>query len=158
MKIIWTRHAKERQKEWERILGISREQVENVLKNPEQIVAGYRNVLIAQTRWRNGLLRVPFMETEEELKIVTIYWTSKVEKYWRWEKVRVRYDPESDVLMLVLREDPPVDAVEEQGGVIVSYGEDGEPVSVEFLAAAARNLVPADGLSITLESKSHSSI
>ncbi|MFY9303020.1 MAG: DUF4258 domain-containing protein [Atribacterales bacterium] len=83
MKIIWTRHAKERQKEWERILGISREQVENVLKNPEQIVAGYRNVLIAQTRWRNGLLRVPFMETEEELKIVTIYWTSKVEKYWR---------------------------------------------------------------------------
>ena len=72
--------------------------------------------------------------------------------------MRVRYDPESDVLMLVLREDPPVDAVEEQGGVIVSYGEDGEPVSVEFLAAAARNLIPADGLSVTLESKSHSSL
>ncbi|MDK2897503.1 MAG: hypothetical protein PWP04_1623 [Candidatus Atribacteria bacterium] len=59
------------------------------------------------------------------------------------------------MLMLVLRENPPVDTVEEQGGVIVSYGEDGEPVSVEFLAATARNLIPADGLNVTLESKSH---
>jgi len=67
-------------------MGISCEQVENTLKNPEQIVAGYRDALVTQTRWKDGLLRVPFVETEEGRKIVTIYWTSKVEKYWEVRK------------------------------------------------------------------------
>ena len=44
--------------------------------------------------------------------------------------MRVRYDEESDVLILILRDEAPVDAVEEPGGVIVSYGDDGQPVSV----------------------------
>ncbi len=30
--------------------------------------------------------------------------------------MRVRYDPEADVLIFVLRDDPPMDAVEEPGG------------------------------------------
>ena len=29
--------------------------------------------------------------------------------------MRIRYDPAADVLLLVLRDDPPVDAVEEGG-------------------------------------------
>ena len=29
-----------------------------------------------------GLLRVPFVEVEEGRKILTVYWTSRVEKYW----------------------------------------------------------------------------
>ena len=57
--------------------------------------------------------------------------------------MRVSYDPEADVLLFLIREDPPVDAVEEPGGVIVSYGEDREPVSIEFLNASARGLVRA---------------
>jgi len=67
--------------------------------------------------------------------------------------VRIRYDPEADVLLLILREDPPVDAIEEPGGVIVSYGEDREPVSVEFLNASARRLIRQDEVSVTLETK-----
>ena len=55
--------------------------------------------------------------------------------------MRIRYDTEADVLLLVLRNDPPVDAIEEPGGVIISYGEDGEPVSVEFLNASTRQLI-----------------
>jgi uncharacterized protein YuzE len=67
--------------------------------------------------------------------------------------VRIRYDPEADVLLLVLREDPPVDAIEEPGGVIVSYGEDRAPVSVEFLNASARRLIRQDEVSVTLQAK-----
>lgn len=67
--------------------------------------------------------------------------------------MRIRYDPEADVLLLVLREDPPVDAIEEPGGVIVSYGEDREPVSVEFLNASARRLIRQDEVSVTLQTK-----
>jgi len=68
--------------------------------------------------------------------------------------MRIRYDPEADVLLLVLRDIPPVDAVEEPGGVIISYGQDGEPVSVEFLHASARHLIRAGEVSVTLQAES----
>ena len=58
-------------------------------------------------------------------------------------------------MLLILHDDPPVDAVEEPGGVIVinSYREDGEPVSVEFLNASARQLVQPGEVSVTLQSQ-----
>ncbi len=67
--------------------------------------------------------------------------------------LKIRYDPEADVLLLLLRDSPPVDAIEEPGGVIVSYGEDKEPVSVEFLGASARGLVPPGEVSVTLQTQ-----
>jgi uncharacterized protein YuzE len=67
--------------------------------------------------------------------------------------MKIRYDHEADVLLLLLREDPPIDAVEEPGGVIVSYGEDGEPVSVEFLNASLRRLVVPGEVSVTIQTK-----
>ena len=68
--------------------------------------------------------------------------------------MRIRYDLEADVLFLVLRDLPPVDAIEEPGSVIISYGEDGEPVSVEFLHAAARHLIQPGEVSVTLQAES----
>jgi uncharacterized protein YuzE len=68
--------------------------------------------------------------------------------------MKIRYDPESDILLLVLREDPPADAIEEPGGVIVSYGEDGEPVSVEFLNASVRRLILPGEINITIQTES----
>lgn len=68
--------------------------------------------------------------------------------------MRIQYDSEADVLLLVLRDDPPVDAIEEPGGVIVSYGKDKEPVSVEFLNASIRKLIRPGEVSVTLEAKS----
>lgn len=65
--------------------------------------------------------------------------------------MRIRYDPHGDVVLLVLREGPPVDAIEEPGGVIVSYGEDGEPVTVEFLHASVRGLIQPGEVSVTLQ-------
>ncbi len=67
--------------------------------------------------------------------------------------MKIRYDTEADILLFVLREDPPVDAIEEPGGVIVSYGEDKEPVSVEFLNASARRLIDPGEVSVTLQTK-----
>jgi len=66
----------------------------------------------------------------------------------------IKYDPEADVLILVLRDDPPVDAIEESGGVIVSYGEDAEPVSVEFLNASVRRLIRQNEFNVTFQTKS----
>ncbi len=67
--------------------------------------------------------------------------------------MKIQYDREADILFLILRDVPPVDAIEEPGGLIVSYGEDGEPVSVEFLNALARQLVGPDELNATLQTK-----
>jgi len=86
VKIIWTRHAEERQEEWQKKLGITRQEVENLLRDPEQVVPGDLEALVAQARRGNGLLRVPFVEVEGGRKILTVYWTSKVEKYWREEQ------------------------------------------------------------------------
>lgn len=83
MRIVWTKHARERQQAWQKKLGITREEIEEVLTNPEQIVPGDLGALIAQSRRGNGLLRVPFVMAGEERKILTVYWTSKVEKYWK---------------------------------------------------------------------------
>ena len=55
--------------------------------------------------------------------------------------MRIQYDPDADVLVLVLGDAPPADAIEEPGGVIISYSEDHEPVTVEFLAASKRGLL-----------------
>ncbi|MBC8262968.1 MAG: DUF4258 domain-containing protein [Anaerolineales bacterium] len=86
MKIIWTRHAEERQEDWRKKLDITRQEVEDLLRDPEQVVPGDLEALVAQARRGNGLLRVPFVEAEGERKILTVYWTSKVEKYWREEQ------------------------------------------------------------------------
>ena len=73
------------------------------------------------------------------------------EIHQRMSCVKIRYDPEADVLALVLRSNPSVDTIEEPGGVIVSYGEDGEPVSVEFLYASVRRLVLPGESSVTIQ-------
>jgi hypothetical protein len=86
MEIIWTRHAEERQKEWEHKLGITKQEVENLVSNPEQVVPGDMDVLIVQSRSRDGLLRVPFVKKGNDRKILTLYWTSKIERYWKEEK------------------------------------------------------------------------
>ena len=83
MKIIWTKHAEDRQKEWERKSGITRQKVEDLMRTPAQIVPGDMNIPVAQSKFLNGLLRVPFIEVGEDRKIITVYWTSKVEKYWK---------------------------------------------------------------------------
>ncbi|MEK7396512.1 MAG: DUF2283 domain-containing protein [Candidatus Poribacteria bacterium] len=68
--------------------------------------------------------------------------------------MKIRYDPESDVMLLLLRDDPPVDAIEEPGGIVVSYGEDGEPVSVEFLNVSARQLLLPNQISVAIQMES----
>jgi len=67
--------------------------------------------------------------------------------------MRVQYDPEADILLFVLRDLPPVDAVEEPGGVVISYGEDGEAVSVEFLNASARHLIRPGEINVAFQAE-----
>ncbi len=68
--------------------------------------------------------------------------------------MRIRYDREADVLHLRIGDAAPVDAVEEPGGVVISYSATGEPVSVELLNASKRQLVQAGEITVTLESQS----
>lgn len=85
MKIIWTRHATERQQEWQKKLGITRPEVEELVMNPAQIVQGDLGAFVAQTRRGRGLLRLPFAQVGDDRRILTVYWTSKVDKYWKGE-------------------------------------------------------------------------
>lgn len=82
MDIVWTKHAEDRQKEWEEKHGITKQKVEALMRGPEQIVPGDMDVLVAQAKFNNGLLRAPFADIMGNRKILTVYWTSKVERYW----------------------------------------------------------------------------
>lgn len=83
MECLWTRPVEERQQEWQTKLGVTREEVEEVLRHPEQIVAGDQSALIAQSRRDDGPLRVPFLSVGEDRKILTVYWTSRIGSYWK---------------------------------------------------------------------------
>jgi len=67
--------------------------------------------------------------------------------------MQIRYRADADVLLVILRDQAPADAVEEPGGVIVSYGEDGEPVSVEFLNASVRGLILPGEVNVTIHTE-----
>lgn len=60
---------------------ITKLEVEDLLKNPEQIVPGDMDTWIGQSRKHTGLLRVPFKEIGDARKVITVYWTSRVEKH-----------------------------------------------------------------------------
>ena len=55
--------------------------------------------------------------------------------------MKVRYDAEAHVLIFVLKDGFPANAIAEQGSVIVSYDETGEPISLKFLNASQRDLI-----------------
>ena len=65
--------------------------------------------------------------------------------------MKIRYDRDADVLLLILKDDPPVDSIEEPGGIIVSYGQNDEPLSVEFLNASARKWIAPGEVSIPIQ-------
>jgi hypothetical protein len=61
--------------------------VREALMEPDVIVAGDRGRKVAHERlgpeFRNHLLRVVFEEVDDQWLVITVYTTSKVEKYWR---------------------------------------------------------------------------
>lgn len=84
MKFEVSRHAKE---EMDR-RGIPETVVETILQNPEQIVNEYGNKkayqsIIDSGAGKNYLVRVIVNDIVEPAKVVTVYKTSKIEKYWR---------------------------------------------------------------------------
>ena len=58
--------------------------------------------------------------------------------------MKIKYDLDADVLMFVLKEGVPANALSEPGGVIVSYDGQNEPLSFEFLNASKRRLIDAE--------------
>lgn len=66
--------------------------------------------------------------------------------------MKVKYDRDADILIFVLQEDPPVNAISEPGGIIVSYDEDNQPVSIEFLNASKRQLFNPEETNLTIYS------
>jgi hypothetical protein len=82
MQIVWTKHAEERQQQWSERFGITREEVEAVVTNPQQIILE-DDVSVAQVKRGNGLLRVPFVEIGNTKRILTLYWTNQIKRYWQ---------------------------------------------------------------------------
>jgi Domain of unknown function (DUF4258) len=84
MQIIWTKHAEERQQQWHQRLKITRAEIEAVVTQPQQIIIE-DEVLVAQAIRGNGLLRVVFADIGNTRRIITLYWTNQISRYWQEE-------------------------------------------------------------------------
>lgn len=56
--------------------------------------------------------------------------------------MKVQYDPEVDVLSIVLSENPVEESDEDKPGVILDYDKDGNVVGIEILDASKRMTNP----------------
>lgn len=76
-------HAKKQLKERK----IPEDLIEKVLLYPAQVIDSYSGRKIAQDiveyKGERFLVRIIYEEMEKELKVVTVYLTTKIEKYWR---------------------------------------------------------------------------
>lgn len=66
--------------------------------------------------------------------------------------MKVIYDPETDTLSIILRDDPVKESDELREGLIIDYGEDGKIVSLELLDATEHVAEP-DGILYELKSR-----
>lgn len=64
--------------------------------------------------------------------------------------MNVKYDTEADILMFIFQDAPPVNAISEPGGMIISYDENEQPISIEFLNASKRKLINLHNLQLTI--------
>ena len=84
MKFEISRHAHEEMKR----RGIPLNVVEAILQNPQQIVdeygnkKAYQSIIKIETE-KDYLVRVIVNDTIDPAKVVTVYKTSKIVKYWR---------------------------------------------------------------------------
>lgn len=83
MKIILLNHLKAQAKE----RSIDLKLVEDAILNPEQIVPDLRGLKVAQKKCfdkkKEYLIRVIFKETISARIGITVYKTSKINKYWK---------------------------------------------------------------------------
>lgn len=79
--IIWTRHAEERLRQWQMRFDLSRSEIEACVLAPEQVIQE-EAVQVAQSRYAGGLLRVVYAEVAATRRIITLYWTNQVSRYW----------------------------------------------------------------------------
>ena len=84
MKFKISRHAKEEM----RRRAIPVDLVNKVLENPQQVVPGQGSKKVYQSKLDFGkgrifLLRVVIAEIKDQAIVVTVYKTSKIDKYWR---------------------------------------------------------------------------
>ena len=86
MNIEYTKHAEENLIDRK----IPKNLVEETLKHPQQIVRNHGNRKIAQSIYRRDnkdfLLRVVYEQGSEGWVVITIYWTTKIKKYWEESK------------------------------------------------------------------------
>ena len=65
--------------------------------------------------------------------------------------MKIKYDQQSDILTIILREAFPVNSISEPEGVIISYDETDEPISLEFLNSSQWKIIDPEEIALTID-------
>jgi len=65
--------------------------------------------------------------------------------------MKIKYDQQTDILTIILRDNFPVNSISEPGGVIISYDETDDPISLELLNASQRNIINHGEITLTID-------
>ena len=116
--------------------GLSEEIVLAVARAPEQrlVVRTGRELRQSRVAMPTGgtLCLIRVWVARAQVTVVTVYRTSKIEKYWS-RGMKVNYDAKTDTLTVVFRDVPVAESDEDKPGVILDYDATGNIVSIEVL-------------------------
>ena len=65
--------------------------------------------------------------------------------------MNIKYDKNADILVIILRDTFPVNAISKPGGIVISYDEANEPISLEFLNASQRNIINPEEIALAID-------
>ena len=81
MDIIISKHAKERIKTY----NLTEKIVTDAIKNPDEIIEGYSETIIAHKLLNEHVLRIVYAKEKDKIKVITVY-PAKKERYSKIDK------------------------------------------------------------------------
>jgi len=125
MKIDYSDHAEKRIKQ----RGITKLEIEHILKYPTYIKKSFEGTKEASGEFKNRIIKIKFIETENYIRIITIIWNMKFE-----------YDKEVDAGYIYIehpiKEGEAKKTIELNENIILDFDDKGKLLGVEILNAS----------------------
>lgn len=125
MRIIWTRHARNRL----RRARISQEEVERLIEGTPLAEMQSRARLNRWYDWGDGLVRLVLVEEADGIVVISVIWPAATEN----GDMKLEYDAQADAIYIRLKETDIATTREVEDNLVIDLDSDGKMVGIELL-------------------------